>query len=76
MLYMYIGELFCSSHISIYVSVYTCKYSFRYFEKQIELAEVLKLPMFLHCRNSATDLVTILRANRDRICGGVVSITI
>ena len=29
----------------------------RYFERQLELAVATKLPLFLHCRNSATDLV-------------------
>lgn len=46
--------------------------SSRYFEKQISLAEVTGLPMFLHCRNSAADLVKILSQYREKITGGVV----
>lgn len=30
------------------------------------------LPMFLHCRNAASDLVKILTAHRENIAGGVV----
>ncbi|MCL4128868.1 UNVERIFIED_CONTAM: hypothetical protein GTU68_056123 [Idotea baltica] len=44
----------------------------KYFEKQIALAEVTGLPLFLHCRNAAADLVTILSKYRDNISGGVV----
>ncbi|XP_069940373.1 uncharacterized protein [Cherax quadricarinatus] len=44
----------------------------KYFEKQINLAEVTGLPMFLHCRNSASDLVKILTAHREKLVGGVV----
>lgn len=44
----------------------------RYFEKQLELAEATKLPLFLHCRKAADDLARILKQNRDRIAGGVV----
>ncbi|KAK3857575.1 hypothetical protein Pcinc_036184 [Petrolisthes cinctipes] len=44
----------------------------KYFEKQLSVAEVTGLPMFLHCRNSASDLVKILTAHRDNISGGVV----
>ncbi|XP_045622883.1 deoxyribonuclease TATDN1 isoform X3 [Procambarus clarkii] len=44
----------------------------KYFEKQINLAEVTGLPMFLHCRNSAADLVKILTAHREKLVGGVV----
>ncbi|XP_042213143.1 putative deoxyribonuclease TATDN1 isoform X2 [Homarus americanus] len=44
----------------------------QYFEKQINLAEVTGLPMFLHCRNSAADLVKILTTHREKITGGVV----
>ncbi|KAF7279689.1 hypothetical protein GWI33_006849 [Rhynchophorus ferrugineus] len=32
----------------------------KYFEQQLKLNESLKLPLFLHCRNAATDLYTIL----------------
>ncbi|XP_027234104.1 deoxyribonuclease TATDN1 isoform X3 [Penaeus vannamei] len=44
----------------------------KYFEEQISLAEVTGLPMFLHCRNSAADLVKILSSHREKIKGGVV----
>jgi TatD DNase family protein len=32
----------------------------------------VKLPLFLHCRSAASDLVNILLKNRDRLNGGVV----
>ncbi|KAK5649110.1 hypothetical protein RI129_004002 [Pyrocoelia pectoralis] len=32
----------------------------KYFEKQLHLAQFLNLPLFLHCRNSAEDLHSIL----------------
>ncbi|XP_076057053.1 deoxyribonuclease TATDN1-like [Oratosquilla oratoria] len=44
----------------------------RYFEKQITLAEITGLPMFIHCRNSGADLVDILTPHRENISGGVV----
>lgn len=45
----------------------------RYFERQMEAAEATKLPLFLHCRNSAQDFMEIISRNRDKIAGGVVS---
>lgn len=46
----------------------------RYFEKQIDLAEKTKLPMFLHCRAAAQDLIEIVTRHRQRISGAVVSV--
>lgn len=44
----------------------------RFFKSQLQLAERHKLPLFLHNRNSATDLIQILRENKSKLFGGVV----
>ncbi|ONK65137.1 uncharacterized protein A4U43_C07F34060, partial [Asparagus officinalis] len=43
----------------------------KYFEKQFELAEALKLPMFLHMRAAAEDFCNILTSQKDRFTFGV-----
>lgn len=42
------------------------------FALQFEVAEKTKLPLFLHCRNAATDLLEILNRHRDSYTSGVV----
>lgn len=44
----------------------------RHFNFQLEAAADLKLPMFLHCRNAAKELVEILSKFEGRLSGGVV----
>lgn len=44
----------------------------KYFEHQLTLCQTVRLPLFLHCRNAASDLVNILSKNRDLLHGGVV----
>ncbi|XP_026425551.1 putative deoxyribonuclease TATDN1 [Papaver somniferum] len=44
----------------------------KYFEKQFELANAVKLPMFLHMRAAAEDFCDILDRNKERFTSGVV----
>ena len=44
----------------------------QYFEKQFELAMIYQLPMFLHCRNSHKDFISLMKKYRNKIKGGVV----
>lgn len=43
----------------------------QYFEKQFELADALRLPMFLHMRAACKDFCDILEQNRHRYISGV-----
>ncbi|XP_026320799.1 putative deoxyribonuclease TATDN1 [Hyposmocoma kahamanoa] len=44
----------------------------KYFEFQLKLSREFNLPLFLHCRAAADDLVDILQRNKEDIVGGVV----
>jgi len=44
----------------------------KYFEIQLSLCSMLKLPMFLHCRNANDDFVRILRKYKNELTPGVV----
>jgi hypothetical protein len=50
LIYSFLSDLFC----------------IRYFEKQFELAEAVKLPMFLHMRAVGEDLCEIMTQNLHR----------
>ena len=39
----------------------------RYFEAQLELAKNMKLPLFLHCRAAAKDMIDILQKHGDSL---------
>ncbi|KAI7990335.1 putative deoxyribonuclease TATDN1 [Camellia lanceoleosa] len=43
----------------------------KYFEKQFELAYLMKLPMFLHMRAATEDFCDIVERNKDRFSAGV-----
>ena len=51
---------------------YTDRCDYRYFERQMTLAESTGLPMFLHMRAAADDFHDIVSRNRQRFSGGVV----
>lgn len=51
---------------TVYIFYAYAALEFRYFEKQFELAEALKLPMFLHMRAAAEDFCNILTSQKDR----------
>lgn len=57
-----------------YDRLYFCpkEMQLRNFQRQFDLSEKYKLPMFLHDRNTGDDFYNIMHKNRDRIAGGVV----
>ncbi|CAH2241013.1 jg4084 [Pararge aegeria aegeria] len=44
----------------------------KYFEYQLQLSSEYNLPLFLHCRAAADDLIEILGRNKECVVGGVV----
>jgi len=46
----------------------------KYFALQLNLAQDLKLPLFLHMRAAADDFVQIVKANRHKFKHGVVRV--
>ncbi|XP_053615015.1 deoxyribonuclease TATDN1 [Plodia interpunctella] len=44
----------------------------KYFEYQLQLSREFHLPLFLHCRAAADDLLDIIARNQDKVVGGVV----
>jgi TatD DNase family protein len=56
-----------------YVNHLKCKKKcFRYFELQLDLSTTSNLPLFLHCRNAAQDVIEILSRHKNA-CGVVHS---
>jgi TatD DNase family protein len=56
-----------------YVNHLKCKKKcFRYFELQLDLSTTCNLPLFLHCRNAAQDVIEILSRHKNA-CGVVHS---
>jgi len=43
-----------------------------HFERQFALAERTRLPMFLHCRNAAADMLALCAKHRHRFTAGVI----
>lgn len=41
------------------------------FEKQVEWAGEMQLPLMIHCRKAQNEMVAILRKYADKLCGGV-----
>ena len=39
----------------------------KYFEAQLDLSQMFELPLFLHCRAAATDMLEILKRNQDKL---------
>ena len=39
----------------------------KYFEAQLELSGSFQLPLFLHCRAAASDMLEILKRNQDKL---------
>eukprot|EP01102_Stenamoeba_stenopodia_P010514 TRINITY_DN3176_c0_g1_i1.p1 TRINITY_DN3176_c0_g1~~TRINITY_DN3176_c0_g1_i1.p1 ORF type:complete len:347 (+),score=55.14 TRINITY_DN3176_c0_g1_i1:54-1043(+) len=52
---------FCSKEIQL-----------KWFERQFELSESTKLPLFLHMRNAEEDFIEVVKKNRHRFTHGVV----
>ena len=39
----------------------------KYFEAQLDLSQMFELPLFLHCRAAAADMLDILKRNQDKL---------